>query len=395
MKAKRQQSTGLTAPDGTSNHGALSRLTTVKIVTVMVLWAACFPLIKAGIDRAPHLTFAALGAGLAGMALIGAATALGRPRPTGARHWGLLTVAGVGATTLGFFGMFHAAEFISPGLATVIANTQPLLAAALAYVTLGESLGRSGAAGLAIGFAGIIVIAAPGLTANGTDNYGLGIAYVLLAAAGITISNVAFKRLAGEVDPLMAAGAQLLIGTGPLAVLAAVTEDPTWIAWSPIFVVSVIGLALPGTAIVYGLWVSVLETTPLNKANAFSFLVPILGMAMGIAFYGEPVTVAVVIGSATVLAGLAIVHQAEPSTAPERPRRGRRPRSPTIHLHRSESHAHEPRSTHRPTRSDDPRGPRRCRAGLVELARRGVAGHRGDDRRRDLRPHRPSRRAGR
>ena len=310
-------SIGLTAPDGTSTHGALGRRTTLKIVTVMVLWAACFPLIKAGIDRAPHLTFATLRAGLAGVALIGAATALGRPRPTGARRWGLLTVAGLGATTLGFLGMFHAAEFISPGLATVIANTQPLLAAALAFVTLGERLGRSGAAGLAIGFAGIVVIAAPSLTDASTENYAAGIAYVLLAAAGITVSNVAFKRLAGDVDPLMAAGAQLLIGAVPLAALAAVTEDPTSIAWTPIFVVSLIGLALPGTAIVYGLWVSVLETTPLNKANAFSFLVPILGMALGIAFYGEPVTVAVAIGSATVLAGVAIVHQAEPSRARE------------------------------------------------------------------------------
>lgn len=29
-----------------------------------------------------------------------------------------------GATTLGFLGMFHAAEFVSPGLATIIANAQ-------------------------------------------------------------------------------------------------------------------------------------------------------------------------------------------------------------------------------------------------------------------------------
>ncbi len=85
---------------------------------------------------------------------------------------------------------------------------------------------------------------------------------MLLAALGITVSNVVFKRLAGEVDALMAAGTQLLIGAVPLAALAVLTEDPTTVEWSPAFVASLVGLALPGTALVYWMWVSVLETTP-------------------------------------------------------------------------------------------------------------------------------------
>ena len=296
---------------GELTHGHSERRLVAKIVTVKVLWASCFPLIKVGIDRAPHITFAALRALLAGTALVGAAAISGRPRPSGGRRWLLLAVAGLGATTLGFLGMFHAAEFISPGLATVIANTQPLLAAALAYVVLGERIGRTGGSGLAIGFAGIAVIAAPGFTATDSDNYVLGVAYVLLAALGITVSNVAFKRLAGEVDALMAAGAQLLIGAVPLAALAALTEDPMMVEWSPAFVASLVGLALPGTAVAYGLWVSVLESTPLNRANAFSFLVPIFGLAIGISFYGEPLSLAVAVGSATVIGGIALVHHAE------------------------------------------------------------------------------------
>ncbi|NNC81376.1 MAG: DMT family transporter [Acidimicrobiales bacterium] len=285
-----------------------------KIVTVMVLWAACFPLITVGIDRAPHITFAALRALLAGTALVGTAAVSGRLRPIGGHHWRLLTVAGLGATTLGFLGMFHAAEFISPGLATVIANTQPLLAAALAYTILGERIGRLGVTGLAIGFAGIAVIAAPGLTDAGGEDYILGVAYVLLAALGITVSNVAFKRLAGEVDALIAAGAQLLIGAVPLTALALLTEDSSAVEWSPAFAASLIGLALPGTALAYGLWVSVLESTTLNRANAFSFLVPIFGLAIGISFYGELLTPLIATGAAIALGGIALVHHAEATT---------------------------------------------------------------------------------
>ena len=225
---------------------------TVKVVTVMVLWAACFPLITTGLTLAPHLTFAAMRAFIAGSTLVATALLLGRTWPTGRSTWLLLMVAGVGATTLGFLGMFHAAEYIAPGMATVIANTQPLLAAVLAYLVLNERLGVAGTAGLAIGFAGIAVIAviaAPGFTAqNSNDDYLLGIGYVLLAAVGITVSNVAFKRLAGTVDAVMVAGIQLLIGTIPLGLIAALTETPSDVDWSPTFVLVLFGLALPGTA---------------------------------------------------------------------------------------------------------------------------------------------------
>lgn len=282
----------------------------------MALWAACFSLITTGLALAPHLTFASMRAFIAGTALVGIAFALGRPLPSGAGTWRLLIVAGIGATTFGFVGMFHAAEYIAPGLATVIANTQPLLAAGLGYLVLHERLSKSGTIGLVLGFAGIAVIATPALTTQqSNDDSLLGIAYVLLAAAGITVSNVAFKRLAGTVDPLMASGAQLLIGTIPLTVLAVTTESPGEVDWSPKFLLILFSLALPGTSAVYWLWLSVLETLPLNQANAFSFLVPIFGLTLGIAFYGEALTVSVAVGASLAFLGILIVNRAGRTSA--------------------------------------------------------------------------------
>ena len=107
----------------------MSILSISKIVTVMLLWAACYPLLTIGIQLAPHLSFATLRALIAGLVLVGLACALRRPFPRKVSVWATLSVMGFGATSLGFLGMFHAAEFVSPGIATVIANTQPLLAA--------------------------------------------------------------------------------------------------------------------------------------------------------------------------------------------------------------------------------------------------------------------------
>tara|TARA_R110002094_G_scaffold150449_2_gene138903 strand:- start:81 stop:998 length:918 start_codon:yes stop_codon:yes gene_type:complete len=285
----------------------MSFLSISKIVAAMLLWAACFPFITVGITLAPHLSFATLRAVIAGLVLVGLASALRRPFPRGKGVWATLCVMGIGATSLGFLGMFHAAEFVSPGIATVIANTQPLLAAGLGGIVLGERLQAVGKIGLFIGFLGILVIAAPQIFSGDQDNYLLGIAYIVLAAIGITVSNVMIKKIVGQVDPLMAMGMQFLIGSVPLAITAAMTEDPGAIQWTFTFVAVLLALAVFGSALVYVIWMSVLAEVPLNKANAFSFLVPIFGLTMGVVFYGETLGISKIVGIALAIIGVLLV----------------------------------------------------------------------------------------
>ena len=282
-------------------------LTVSKILLAMLLWAACFPLLTIGIEYAPHLAFATLRALLAGLVLVGLALAMGRRNPRGLRNWVTLSFIGFGATSLGYLGMFHAAEFVSPGIATVIANSQPLLAAGLAGVVLGERLTFQGKVGLFLGFCGIVVIAFPALLSTSQDNYLLGIAYIVLAALGITVSNVMLKMVAASVDPLMTIGWQLLIGAVPLAIASAITEDATAIQWSFAFVVILITLSLFGSALVYVIWLSVLSEVALSKANAFSFLVPVFGLTIGVLFYNETLSAMTLAGIGLALLGVGLV----------------------------------------------------------------------------------------
>nr|WP_244959112.1 DMT family transporter [Novosphingobium marinum] len=290
----------------------------LSAILVMVLWASCYPLITIGLDFAPHLTFASLRAVTAGSALLLVALCLGKPFPKDRAEWGWIALAGLGMTGLGYFGMFHAAEFVAPGLATVVANTQPIFAAVLAYGLIGERLALRGWTGLLIGFLGVIIVAAPQVFAGNERSTGLGLMYVLLAALGVAAGNVAIRKLANRVDAAMAMGLQLLIGAIPLMIIAVLTEHPRAVVWSPGFIVSLVGLALPGTALAFWLWQTTLRSMPLSKANVFSFLVPFLGITIGALFFAEPLTLMVMIG--VVLAGIGVYlgTKAEPDRDPVR-----------------------------------------------------------------------------
>jgi len=216
-------------------------------------------------------------------------------------------------TGLGYFGMFHAAEFVSPGLATVVSNTQPIIAAVLAFALLGDRLSARSRIGMLIGFAGTAIVAAPQFIGDDARSTGVGIFYILIAVCGVAAGNVAIKKLANRVDPAMAMGLQLLVGSLPLTVLALLTERPREIIWSPPFVASLFILALPGTALAFWLWQTILRAIPLSKANAFSFLVPVFGVTIGVLFFAEPLTLPVLMGIGVATLGVYLA--ARPETA--------------------------------------------------------------------------------
>jgi drug/metabolite transporter (DMT)-like permease len=183
--------------------------------------------------------------------------------------------------------MFLAGGIVSPGLATVLANSQPLIAAGLAYFALGERLGPHRWVKLLLGFIGIILIASTGFSGSGAGLSPLGAGYILLGALGVAGGNVLLKRLTGQVDLWMATGWLFILGGTPLLLAALVLEPLTQIEWGLRFVILLLTLSLLGTALAFLLWFSLLHRGELNRLNAFTFLTPIFALIIGAFFFDE------------------------------------------------------------------------------------------------------------
>lgn len=270
-------------------------------IVVMLLWALCFPLITIGLKGAPPMAFAAMRAFVAGLSLLVFASVRSRPPVPDGSAWRHIALVGLSATGLGFFGMFYGGERVSPGIATVIANTQPLIAALIGWHVLGERLRGAQKAGMAVGFAGIVLIAAPGIAAHSSVS---GIVWILLGAVGVATGNVLLKRLAGGVDIFRAMGWQLMIGSIPLAGVSLLREDVMTIQWSPEFVLTLLVLSLAGTAAVFVLWFALLARARLNQLNVFTFLTPVFGLLIGWWFFDEQIGPLAAAGIALSLAGI-------------------------------------------------------------------------------------------
>ncbi len=301
-----------------TGRSAISARDMTQILVVIVLWAICYPLITTGLAAFPPFHFAALRSLLAGVCLLAAGIMLKRPLVPARGTWLSLAIVSLTFTTLGFAGMFLAGERVTPGLATVIANAQPLLAALLGYFVLTERF--TGVKGLAllVGFVGIVLIAVPGLFEQSANSTPVGIGLVLTGATGVAIGNVLLKRIASQVDPLMAMAWILLLGAIPLLAAAAGYEQSALIDWNISSVFTLVVLSVFGTAFAFVLWLDVLRRAELNLLNTYSFLAPVFALLIGIAFYNERLLEIEWFGVAVVVLAVFLASRTNsvPSSAP-------------------------------------------------------------------------------
>ncbi|NIP31236.1 MAG: hypothetical protein GTO02_00970, partial [Candidatus Dadabacteria bacterium] len=66
---------------------------------------------------------------------------------------------------------------------------------------------------------------------HSTSTHIIGLAYILIGAIGVALSNVTLKWLAGRGDVWMLMGLQLVIGSIPLFVLSYANENPSTVSW--------------------------------------------------------------------------------------------------------------------------------------------------------------------
>jgi drug/metabolite transporter (DMT)-like permease len=262
-------------------------------------WGACFVAIEWGLRDASLLWYSALRALVAGGALLALGGLQHRPAPRGARAWGLITVLGLVNVTLAFAAMFAGVAGGATGTAAVLANAQPLLILLPAWWLYGERLSPRTSAALVVGFVGLVLVALPG-------GGGSGSALSLLAAVAVTSGTLLSRRLAG-LDLVMATAGHLLVGGAGLVLLAAAVEGAPVISWTPRFIVSLLFLALVGTAATTVAWFTEARRSRLDTLATWTFLTPVVGIALAALVLDERPGGWTALGLTGVLAAMAVV----------------------------------------------------------------------------------------
>ena len=269
-------------------------------IAVVAVWGTNFVVIKFALGTLPPLLFAALRFALA---FLPAALFVARP----AVRWRTLATYGmlIGAGQFGLLFIAMRAD-ITPGLASLVIQTQVFFTIGLAMWLNRERLRGFQVFALLLAAGGLALIAAH--TDGSTTP--LGLALTLLAALCWAGGN-GVARSAGRIDMLGFMVWSSLFALPPLLLGSLLLEGPQAIAAGlahagPGVWAAVLWQSLGNTLFGYGAWAWLLARHPAATITPMALLVPVFGMTASAWWLNEALPGWKMAAAALVLAGLAL-----------------------------------------------------------------------------------------
>ncbi len=275
-------------------------------VLFVLLWATGFIGARYAMPWAEPFTFLALRFGAAGVVLAVMAVLFGAARAS-ARIALMAMVAGALLHGIYLGGVFWAVRHgMSAGMSALIAGLQPLMTALLAGLLLGDRVAPRQWLGLAIGFAGVVLVIWPKLGGTSVDALSPAtLTAAALALCGISAGTIWQKRYLTGVDLVTGtawqyAGATLLMAAGSFALE---TRQIVWNAESVFAMLWAVFVLSIGTIL---LLMYLIRLGSVARVASLFYLVPATTALMAWPLFGETLTPLQFGGMALATAGVAL-----------------------------------------------------------------------------------------
>ena len=280
---------------GTRDLGALLLLS--------ALWGASFIYIRVAVPALGPFVLVELRVGLAAVVLALCAAFVGR-LPKLRSRWRQFALLGAVNVAIPF-SLISAAEInLTASLAAILNSTTVMFTAVVAAVWMGDALTARKLVGVALGIVGVTVLVGwDPITMNWT--VALSVGAMLAASLAYALGSVYAKRTFADAPPLAIASGQLTAAAMlmlPLAAVSAPEQSP-----STIVVLSVLGLALPSTAVAYMLYFRLIANVGPTSTSTVTLLVPLFGLLFGVVLLDEPVGVGTLAGLVLILSSVTLI----------------------------------------------------------------------------------------
>jgi drug/metabolite transporter (DMT)-like permease len=277
-------------------------------LSVCLIWGTTYLAIRVALETIPPALIGAfryLAAGGA-LALILRLRGVRLPGPT---HWGGLILLGFLMIGLGNGGVIWAEQWVPSGIAAVVVAAAPFWMTGLEAALGGERLSLQGVVGLLLGFFGILLLVWPELTAGGElgQQFLVGVIALQIADIGWALGSSYSKRHAREENALGASAVQMIFGGIIMLAAALVRGEFAVLTFTWRTAAAELYLVVFGSLIGYSAYLYALKHLPVSTVSLYAFVNPVIAVVLGTLLLAEPFGWRVVVASAFVFAGIAVV----------------------------------------------------------------------------------------
>lgn len=305
-----------------------------------LIWGSSFLFIRIGVEQLPPFQLVFLRTAIAALGLHLVVALRGMRLPQDWRSLGDLLVLGLVNTVLPFALITWGETRIESGLASVLQGTAALFTLVLAHFSFAdERITWRKAAGLLIGFLGVVLLAtrgsgAPGASADGAEHLLGQLAVIgasLCYAIGGTYGRRAMQR---KMEPVVVAAGTMTVAAAVSGVITLIAPlvggpAPTGLAeLSPIVLGAVLALGLINTFGAYLIFYPLVAVLGATRASLVTYVIPVVGLALGALVLAEPIDLLLIVGAALIVGGIGVVNLTTPLRWPRVLRRAGGPEAP-------------------------------------------------------------------
>ncbi|WP_395540930.1 DMT family transporter [Neotabrizicola sp. sgz301269] len=279
----------------------------------LILWSAGFSVAKIALAQAQPLTVLALRYGVTTAILLPVALILRPAFPRGRASWNVVVVGVL--IQVAYFGFCYVAFKMgtSAGAVAVVVCLQPILTALAAPHLTGETIGRRGWIGLALGLTGAL-LAILGRSTVAAES-GLGLLACVVALFGITGGTLYEKRFGAGHHPVAANLIQYAAALALCLPAAWLTED-MGIHWTPDFLAAMAYLVLGNSLLAMTLLLAMIRAGEVARVSSLFYLVPPLSALFAWPLLGETMPPLAWAGMGLAAAGVAMVTRRRKAPVP-------------------------------------------------------------------------------
>jgi drug/metabolite transporter (DMT)-like permease len=276
---------------------------TARLVALAAIWGAAFIFMRVAAPVFGAAWTAELRVLLGGLALLAWFRAIGFD-PGLRVHWRSYLLIGAVNIAMPFTLYSFAAMHAPASLLSIVNATAPIFGLVWSALFRDERITLHKAAGLALGIAGVALIARPaGLAPD--PLFGWAVAAALGACCLYGVTGVLIKRYASGASPRgMAAGNQLAAAVVLIPLLPLL---PPLAAPSALVIANLLGLALLASGVAFLLYFRLIADVGATRALTVTYLIPLFGIFWGWLFLGEALPAAALAGGVLILAGTVLV----------------------------------------------------------------------------------------
>jgi len=278
----------------------------IDFVLLAAIWGASFMFMRMGVRELGAFATAGVRVGIAALFLLPILLLRGHGAAL-RQHWKLTFVVGILNSAIPFACFSYALLSISTGLSSILNATVPLFGAVIAWLWLGDRPTGSRMVGLAVGFAGVALLAwdkasfQPDAAGNAS---GWAVLACLLATLCYGIAASFTKRYMGGLPSLVSAtGSQLgaAVALLPLAWWFWPDHAVSLHAWA-----AVVALGVLCTGVAYILYFRLIERAGPARALSVTFAIPVFALVYGVLLLGEVVTPWMLLCGLVIVAGTSL-----------------------------------------------------------------------------------------